>query len=243
MDTTIGIIETALLLLIVFLIGCVIGWLLKTYIFADAEDSSANSAAPDVDNASPLGATKVESVAAPSPVKAASAPKKPAAAKSAKPAAAKTVKPAAAKTAKPAAAAKTAKPVAAKTAKPAAAKAAKPVAAKTAKPVAAKTAKPAAAAKTAKPAAAAKTAKPAKSADAGRPAALSAARAGGKDDLKVISGVGPKIESTLNGLGIFHYDQIATWKKAEIDWVDGYLNFKGRIQRDKWVAQAKKLSK
>ena len=63
------------------------------------------------------------------------------------------------------------------------------------------------------------------------------------DDLKLISGVGPKLEGVLHGLGIYKFEQIAKWKKAERDWVDGYLNFKGRIDRDKWVAQAKKLAK
>jgi NADH-quinone oxidoreductase subunit E len=63
------------------------------------------------------------------------------------------------------------------------------------------------------------------------------------DDLKLISGVGPKIEATLHELGIFTYTQVAGWKKAEREWVDGYLNFKGRIERDDWVKQAKALAK
>ncbi len=63
------------------------------------------------------------------------------------------------------------------------------------------------------------------------------------DDLKLISGVGPKLESVLHGLGIFTYAQIAKWKKAECDWVDGYLKFKGRIERDDWIKQAKALAK
>lgn len=63
------------------------------------------------------------------------------------------------------------------------------------------------------------------------------------DDLKLISGVGPKIEATLHELGIFSYAQVAGWKKAERDWVDGYLNFKGRVDRDDWVKQAKALAK
>ena len=63
------------------------------------------------------------------------------------------------------------------------------------------------------------------------------------DDLKRISGVGPKLESVLNGLGIYKFEQISKWKKAEREWVDGYLKFKGRIDRDNWVAQAKKLMK
>ena len=63
------------------------------------------------------------------------------------------------------------------------------------------------------------------------------------DDLKLISGVGPKLEGVLNGLGIYKFEQVSKWKKAEREWVDGFLNFKGRIDRDKWVAQAKKLAK
>jgi peptide/nickel transport system ATP-binding protein len=63
------------------------------------------------------------------------------------------------------------------------------------------------------------------------------------DDLKLISGVGPKIEKTLNGLGIWTYAQVAGWTKAERQWVDGYLRFSGRIERDEWVKQAKVLAK
>ena len=63
------------------------------------------------------------------------------------------------------------------------------------------------------------------------------------DDLKLISGVGPKIEGILHSLGIYTFAQIAGWKKAERDWVDGYLNFKGRIERDDWIKQAKALAK
>ncbi len=63
------------------------------------------------------------------------------------------------------------------------------------------------------------------------------------DDLKMISGVGPKIEGTLHELGIFTFAQVAAWKKAEREWVDGYLNFKGRIERDDWIKQAKALAK
>lgn len=63
------------------------------------------------------------------------------------------------------------------------------------------------------------------------------------DDLKLISGVGPKLEGTLNGLGIYKFAQIAKWAKAEIDWVDDYLSFKGRIERDDWIKQAGALAK
>lgn len=63
------------------------------------------------------------------------------------------------------------------------------------------------------------------------------------DDLKLISGVGPKLEGTLHSLGIYTFGQVAKWKKAEREWVDGYLKFKGRIDRDDWVRQAKALAK
>ncbi len=63
------------------------------------------------------------------------------------------------------------------------------------------------------------------------------------DDLKMIAGVGPKIEATLNGLGIYTYAQIAAWTKAERQWVDGFLKFRGRIDRDEWVRQAEALAK
>ncbi|MGJ8622264.1 MAG: NADH-quinone oxidoreductase subunit E [Yoonia sp.] len=75
------------------------------------------------------------------------------------------------------------------------------------------------------------------------PEVLSDAREGGADDLKRISGVGPKLETTLNELGFYHFDQIAAWTEAEIAWVDNRLKFKGRIVRDDWIGQAAELAK
>ena len=77
--------------------------------------------------------------------------------------------------------------------------------------------------------------------DKNRPAGIE--RPATPDDLKLISGVGPKIEGILHQLGIFTFAQVAGWKKAEREWVDGYLNFKGRIERDDWIKQAKALAK
>ena len=74
-----------------------------------------------------------------------------------------------------------------------------------------------------------------------RPAAME--RPAEPDDLKLISGIGPKIEGILHDLGIWQFAQIAKWKKAERQWVDGYLRFSGRIDRDDWVTQAKALAK
>ncbi|MFQ1700546.1 NADH-quinone oxidoreductase subunit E [Loktanella agnita] len=75
------------------------------------------------------------------------------------------------------------------------------------------------------------------------PETLSGPRAGGADDLKKISGVGPKLEQTLNSLGFWHFDQIAKWTENEISWVDSRLKFKGRIRRDDWIGQATALAK
>lgn len=89
----------------------------------------------------------------------------------------------------------------------------------------------------------AKGSKPAKPSleDKNRPAGID--RPAAVDDLKLISGVGPKIEGILHSLGIFTFAQVASWKKAEREWVDGYLSFHGRIDRDDWVKQAKALAK
>jgi predicted flap endonuclease-1-like 5' DNA nuclease len=121
---------------------------------------------------------------------------------------------------------------------PAAAKAAKAPVAKAAKAPVAKAAK-APAAKAAK----APAAKAASVAADGKPATLTAARASGPDDLKLLKGVGPALEKTLNELGFYHFDQVAAWRKAEVEWVDSRLKFKGRIVRDEWIKQAKTLAK
>lgn len=76
-----------------------------------------------------------------------------------------------------------------------------------------------------------------------KPALLAAAREGGADDLKKIKGVGPKLEESLNEIGVWHFDQIASWNADEVAWIDTHLvQFKGRCSRDEWVAQAKVLA-
>lgn len=85
--------------------------------------------------------------------------------------------------------------------------------------------------------------KPEPTGDQSRPAGLETARDGAPDDLKLIKGVGPKLEEMLHGMGFYHFDQIAEWTASEIAWVDENLEgFKGRVTRDEWVAQAKVLS-
>ena len=85
----------------------------------------------------------------------------------------------------------------------------------------------------------AKEAAPAAEVDGVEPAnLLKEARGGQPDDLKKISGVGPKLEGTLHEIGVFHFDQIAAWGADEIAYMDDKLSFKGRIERDNWIAQA-----
>ena len=84
---------------------------------------------------------------------------------------------------------------------------------------------------------------PAAVAEATKPEGLSAPRGGVADDLKEISGVGPKMEKLLHKLGYFHFDQVAAWSTSDVAWVDENLEgFKGRVSRDNWVPQARKLA-
>jgi predicted flap endonuclease-1-like 5' DNA nuclease len=74
-----------------------------------------------------------------------------------------------------------------------------------------------------------------------QPELLDAPRDGGADDLKLIAGIGPKLEQKLNSIGIWHYAQIALWTPQQIDWVNAAISFQGRVERERWVLQAKAL--
>ena len=87
--------------------------------------------------------------------------------------------------------------------------------------------------------AAAQVEEAAPAADATEPANLLTEAKGEADDLKRISGVGPKLEEKLNSIGVYHFWQIAEWGPAEIAFMDDRLSFKGRIDRDDWIGQAK----
>jgi branched-chain amino acid transport system ATP-binding protein len=63
------------------------------------------------------------------------------------------------------------------------------------------------------------------------------------DDLTVIKGIGPVNNRKLNEHGVTTFAQIAAWKKADIVAAEVYLEFDGRIEREDWVGQAKKLAK
>jgi predicted flap endonuclease-1-like 5' DNA nuclease len=102
---------------------------------------------------------------------------------------------------------------------------------------------PAAAPAAPAPATAAVAPQPAAAPRADGPLRLTAPRDGKADDLKRIEGIGPALEALLNGLGIWHFDQIAGWTEADVAWVDRQMGrFKGRIARDRWVAQAKMIA-
>ncbi|MXQ07823.1 50S ribosomal protein L21 [Alphaproteobacteria bacterium GH1-50] len=75
-----------------------------------------------------------------------------------------------------------------------------------------------------------------------KPAAKKAAPkadAAGADDLKKLSGVGPALEKKLNDAGVTTFAQIASWTEADVAEFDEKLSFKGRIEREGWVEQAK----
>jgi predicted flap endonuclease-1-like 5' DNA nuclease len=62
------------------------------------------------------------------------------------------------------------------------------------------------------------------------------------DDLKRIRGIGVLIEKKLNSMGITAFRDIANWTAADIERISGVLDFKGRIERENWVEQARILS-
>ena len=61
-------------------------------------------------------------------------------------------------------------------------------------------------------------------------------------DLKVISGIGPKLETLLNKIGIITLGQIAAWSADEAAKVDSDLRLNGRVLRDDWRGQAKQMA-
>jgi predicted flap endonuclease-1-like 5' DNA nuclease len=121
---------------------------------------------------------------------------------------------------------------------------AKPKAAPAAKAAAKPAAKTATKTSNAKPAAV-KASAPKKAAAVKKAAPKKAAAVAksGPDDLKMIKGVGKLIETKLAKEGITSFSQIAGWKKADITEFDEKLSFKGRIERDEWISQAKILAK
>lgn len=76
-----------------------------------------------------------------------------------------------------------------------------------------------------------------------KPPVLSAPRNGLPDDFTLIDGLSGLQQSTLNALGVFHFDQIAAWTPEHVAWVDRYLYLRGRIEEEEWVEQASDLAR
>ena len=87
---------------------------------------------------------------------------------------------------------------------------------------------------------AAKNAVASKTEKAAKPAPSKASGAGA-DDLTRISGVGPVLVKKLAAAGVTSFAQIAAWTDQDVAEFDDKLNFKGRIERDGWIEQAKKF--
>lgn len=63
-----------------------------------------------------------------------------------------------------------------------------------------------------------------------------------KDDLKMISGIGPVIEKRLNAIDIYTLRQISKFTPSDIEAInESIIYFSGRIDRDEWVSQAREL--
>lgn len=76
-----------------------------------------------------------------------------------------------------------------------------------------------------------------------KPELLTEPRNGAPDDLGLIWGVADKLADRLNAMGIWHFDQIAKWTPANIAWFEEEMTgFSGRVDRDQWVEQCRKLA-
>jgi predicted flap endonuclease-1-like 5' DNA nuclease len=73
------------------------------------------------------------------------------------------------------------------------------------------------------------------------PESLAAPRGGKADDLTRIRGIGPKSVEKLHALGVFHFDQIAAWNIDNARWIGAALSVPGRVERGKWIQQAREL--
>jgi len=77
---------------------------------------------------------------------------------------------------------------------------------------------------------------------AAKPAKAAGSRRAKADDLKKISGVGPKLEQVLNGMGVSRFADIAGWSVEDAARIDAEIGLGGRIERDGWIAQARALA-
>ncbi|MER8437269.1 proton-conducting membrane transporter [Mesorhizobium sp. M1312] len=93
-----------------------------------------------------------------------------------------------------------------------------------------------------KPPASKTGAAPKSAAPAAKKAATTKAAAGKASNLRRLIGIGPANERLLNGLGVTTYAQIAAWTAADVKRIEETLNFDGRIERERWIEQAKLLA-
>lgn len=77
---------------------------------------------------------------------------------------------------------------------------------------------------------------------AARPTGLPRPRNGAKDNLQRIRGLGALDESTLNNLGVYHFDQIADWTEGQVLWMEDHVFARGRIGHEDWQRQARALA-
>ncbi|HEV2517388.1 MAG TPA: hypothetical protein VGV07_19200 [Devosia sp.] len=76
----------------------------------------------------------------------------------------------------------------------------------------------------------------------GKPVGIPAPRLGVKDDLTHVIGILPIIETALNTLGLYHFDQVAELTDENADWIENHLGIAGRIGREHWREQARELA-
>jgi NADH-quinone oxidoreductase subunit E len=77
----------------------------------------------------------------------------------------------------------------------------------------------------------------------GSPVFLQSPRNSKADDLKRIKGIGKVLEGILFDKGVYHFDQIANWSQSNATWMDTFMKFPGRIEREGWIKQANLLAK
>lgn len=61
------------------------------------------------------------------------------------------------------------------------------------------------------------------------------------DDLTRLQGVSPAIQNRLQELGIYRLQQVASWNQSQVREFSRRLAFKDRIERERWVEQARRL--
>lgn len=74
-----------------------------------------------------------------------------------------------------------------------------------------------------------------------KPLILTSPKLTGKDSLTKIKGITSKIESDLNNLGIYHFEQISQWSNKNCEWVEEFLLLPKIVRGNQWVEQAKVL--